>query len=118
ERNEERRITWALDLIRLTATLDACVVASLGLSPDDLQSIDSGYGLHPDSYGLALADSDTPRVNAMWLLDDEAIVESVVRMRGPRRQLTKKSYFGDRRLELLAHAFQVNPTVIARVVRE
>jgi hypothetical protein len=72
-----------------------------------LELLNEFVGPLPTDYPKSEIDEDAPLT-----IDEDKLVHLAVTKYGPRRQLTKKSYFANRRLELLCHIFQAHPRSI------
>jgi hypothetical protein len=77
-------------------------------------------GPHPDwlpPCELDAITADTRRlVNDLFALPMDALVDRVTEILGNARYLALKSYCGDRRLELVAHAVRLHPRSLAQLI--
>jgi hypothetical protein len=78
--------------------------------------MDTLVGPHPLSYDASTAFDDV--VACLWTVPINQLVNYAIERCGPRRQLSKKSYLANRRLEIVSHAFSLSPLSVARIVRE
>ncbi|MFZ1730572.1 MAG: BREX-1 system adenine-specific DNA-methyltransferase PglX [Bacteroidota bacterium] len=92
----------ALELLELSERADRAAQSFFGFSDELLAHL---HGPLPTSYPNAKVKLD----RAVMLLADEKLVAEALKRHGPRRQLTKKTYIANRRLELLCHIFGVHP---------
>src|SRR5712692_3099786 len=117
-RLENERLRKSIAVIQLNMKFEEMVNAYLDLSPEDIEAIDVGFGPHPASYSSEINDELKEQVCEIWLKEEKEIVERAVASQGARRQLTKKSYIADRRLELTAHTLKMHPRVISEALAE
>jgi hypothetical protein len=115
-RLENERLCKCVEVIQLNMQFEEMVKSYLGLSAEDIETINVGFGPHPASYSSELNDELKEQICEIWLKEEKEIVERAVAIQGARRQLTKKSYIADRRLELTAHALKVHPLAISKTL--
>ncbi len=113
----EKSLGGALRMISLSASFEAITCEYLGLTDSDNAVLELVVGRHPHTYPDGVV-TDTAELARLWTASDYELVERTVELHGPRRQLTKKSYYGDRRLELVSHALTANPAAVVRALRE
>ena len=104
-RSDEDR---ALALIALSSTIEAEIYSVVG--HDVKGFVEEEMGIHPDDLP---ADESvaTDLVDAYNSTTEKLITEGVAR-RGGLKSLTQKTFVADRRLEILAHTYEVHPSVI------
>ena len=103
-----RRHSWTEKLqtqrrsYELQRTLEDAATQHLGFG-DATELIDEAIGHHPLAYGSQLSENDRIRICELAREPEAKLVMEATARQGPRRQLTKKSYLVDRRIELIAH---------------
>ena len=103
-RCRQREITKAL---RAASELDQRVSLALELTPDERQFVESEIGPHPCDY--VRGECDATVIASLLTLSDEELVRRGTTVVGAKRWITKKSYFVDRRTELVCHIQQCVP---------
>jgi hypothetical protein len=101
--------------LEATFRIDKSVSSAWGLQIDELEFVRTEIGCHPLEYDRS-ADSDNVRKLASLSMSD--LVQEGVEREGASRWLTKKSYFVDRRTELISHILQCSPIKISDVLSE
>ena len=97
----------ALELLELSACADREAQAFFGFSDELLAHL---HGPLPTAYP-----SDKIAVDRrVLLMSEEKLVAEALSRYGPRRQLTKKTYIANRRLELLCHILQLHPSTVIK----
>jgi hypothetical protein len=80
--------------------------------------LDEEYGPHPASYPAAPLGSEEEREFArLYQMPIDKVIDEVVEARGGARTIATKSYFLDRRLEVLAHVFRRHPRTLVETRR-
>jgi hypothetical protein len=100
-------------LIETNVELEVAVRNVLGIAVDD-PVLDELYGLHP-----AALDGPPPDAQAVLEaqeLSEEALIERLVSADGAGRSTVKKSYFADRRIELVCRIFRISPKSFAAIL--
>ena len=98
--------------LELTKLVEASFTPGLGLSAQMLVDL---WGQLPT--GDRTADLNcTGEVAALWGMTDDELVEEAVKSLGASRPITKKSYFGDRRLELMIRLCRMDNATIRGVL--
>ncbi len=108
----------ALNLIELSWKLEPIVESYLMFRDVDIDVIETVVGPHPMSYSSDIQNIDVELLHRLWIDTESNIISYVVQQEGARRQLTKKSYFGNRKLELLAHLFKKAPKIIVNLLEQ
>lgn len=91
---------------------------ALGLDEEAERYLDEEYGPHPASYPQnALSPDEEHEFARLYQMPIEAVIDEVVETRGGSRTIATKSYFLDRRLEVLAHVFRRHPGVLVETRR-
>lgn len=114
----EARIRAALDAyedsvargIDLAHESERILHKALALDAEAERYLDEEYGPHPASYSEDPLSSDEEREFArLYQMSIDRVIDEVVEARGGARTIATKSYFLDRRLEVLAHVFRRHP---------
>jgi hypothetical protein len=84
------------------------------LSVSEKGHLDILIGPHPQGYSSHEMTGD--EIGDLWVKTDAELSALAVERLGARRQLTKKAFFANRRLELIAHVAERNPSIIAETV--
>jgi hypothetical protein len=105
ERTAREELEIALTILELSDEMDRKSQAFFGFSDDLLNEL---HGPLPTAYAKSCKQIDAQLLTA----SEEALVRQAIARHGPRRQLTKKAYAANRRLELLSHIVEVHPSVI------
>jgi hypothetical protein len=113
---ERERVTHLANVLRLHQQVEDVAFEDLGFKSNDRTVVDTVVGPHPLSYGHTLTNEDQNQIRQLWMLSESALVEAAVAVRGASRQLTKKAYCVDRRLELVSHICQRSAAAIAEFV--
>jgi len=111
---ETREVRWK-EILSLSAVAERATAALYGLEDDSRQAIEADFGKHPCEYGaktIARASFlDAYRQSIDKLIDTQTSTG------GASRTLTKKSFFANRRLELLCHKFESDAETVVRLRR-
>jgi hypothetical protein len=75
--------------------------------------VNEEVGIHPASYSER---ADPQDVNRLFHLTEQALIAEAVCKHGPKRWFTKKSYFVDRRLEIICHYLRISPSTVSRLL--
>jgi len=87
---------------------------AIGLDEEAERYLDEEYGPHPASYPKNPLSPDEEReFTQLYQMPIDAVIDEAVKTRGGSRTIATKSYFLDRRLEVLAHVFRRHPSVLA-----
>ena len=108
----QERINQALEA---AFRIDKAVSEAWGLQDDELEFVRAEIGYHPLEYNSTV-DSDDVRKLASLSMSD--LVQEGVNQDGASRWLTKKSYFVDRRTELISHILRCSPIEMVDVLSE
>ena len=91
---------------------------ALQLDADAERYLDEEYGPHPGSYPKDPLTADEQKEFArLYQTSIDRVIDEVVETRGGSRTIATKSYFLDRRLEVLSHVFRRHPQVLAEARR-
>ncbi|MCY4358035.1 MAG: hypothetical protein OXD01_11010 [Gammaproteobacteria bacterium] len=97
-----------------TFEIDKLVTDSFNLEPLELEFIDSEVGVHPCIYS---GSPNQDQFEILIYLEEESLINSAVEFHGSKRYFTKKSFFVDRRIEVLSHYLQASPAEIIALLR-
>lgn len=122
----DRRIRSSLDAhedsisrgIGLAYEAERILHQALGLDAESERYLDEEYGPHPGSYPAEPLSAEEEReFDRLYRTPMDKLIDEVVETRGGARTIATKSYFLDRRLEVLAHVFCRHPSVLAEARR-
>jgi hypothetical protein len=122
----EARVRAALDAyedaivrgIELAHESERILHEALELDEAAERYLDEEYGPHPASYPAAPLSSEEGREFArLYQMPMDKVIDEVVEARGGARTIATKSYFLDRRLEVLAHVFGRHPRTLVETRR-
>jgi hypothetical protein len=85
--------------------------AAIGLEGDAERYLDEEYGPNPASYPSREPD-DEAQFARLYTTPMDRVIDEVIGKGGGTRTIATKSYFLDRRLEVLGHAFKRHPRVL------
>ena len=71
--------------------------------------VNNEVGVHPCAYDT---DPNYELLNELVKLDEESLINKAVEIHGAQRYFTKKSFFVDRRIEVLSHALKASPQIV------
>ena len=92
--------------------LDEAVTAAWGLDHAEKEFVANEIGKHPCEY----EHTDAQAIEELWQQSIENIIGTGVEKQGASRWLTKKSYFVDRKTELICHIVPCNPESVEHAV--
>jgi len=94
----------------LASTLEMENLLHVAVELDDrgLEYLDEEIGPHPANYEMR-APSDIERFARLYTTPIDAVIDEVVNDKGGARAIANLTFFADRRLEVLAHAFECHP---------
>lgn len=106
-----------LEALELSRSIDETSLAAYSLSKDAQTDIDREQGLHPTAYPLT-STVDSATFRALYQLSEADLVGAALGFVGGARYLATKSFFVDRRLELLAHSLRAHPRQLIELRQE
>ena len=106
----EHRLRDALCILSINLEIEEEQAENIGLEPSDLDSALRDYGEHPAKYPSKSVSAQD--IAPLATLSEESLIETCVSLHGARRQITKKSFIADRRLEICAHILHCHPSTI------
>jgi hypothetical protein len=106
EREEDR----ALRVLEATHRIDELVASAVGLDVEGRRYLDDEIGSHPCSYSGAI--DDKQRFRRLYEGRIDVAIDELIEERGGSRAIANLTYFADRRLEVLAHGFEVSPKAL------
>lgn len=86
----------------------------LDLGEEAKAYLDDEIGRHPASYGED-PEFDEERFARLFVTSVDKMIDEVVAERGGSRAIANLTYIADRRLEVLAHAFECHPRVLSEI---
>ncbi|MFP4029739.1 MAG: hypothetical protein ACLFWL_18325 [Candidatus Brocadiia bacterium] len=111
--------TRALSILALTGTIERKVQDLYGLNESTISSIQQEMGKHPWMFPeKPLAPEEMNELAKLYEEPVRDIIELEVNDSGGSRAVTKKSFFADRKLELLCYRFGAHPKTIIEARRE
>ena len=110
------RCTRWIKMIEEHSLVEKNVMESLFFSESDRKVIDTLIGPHPISYDNILSENDIIKIKELWAISESDLIRNATKKLGARRQLTKKSYAANRRLEIITHTLQKNAKAIVEIV--
>ncbi len=114
QRVREERV---LAMLTQGHSVEQVLLDHLKIDEDGRQYLDSEQGPHPDSYPKdPLEDVE---LAARYLAEPmERVIDEIINSSGGSRSIANLTYVGDRRLEVLAHAFRRHPSILIDLRRE
>jgi hypothetical protein len=109
----EDSVAQAIDGVNRAETM---LHSALGLDNAAEEYIDEEYGRNPASYPDGRF-NDEAELLRLYQMPIDGLIDEVVASRGGSRSIATKSYFLDRRLEVLAHVFYVEPKIRGETAR-
>ena len=94
--------------------IDILVCNLFALDPLEEEFVRAEVGVHPLHY-TDIPDSDV--LSDLIPLSEEDLINEAVKTHGAQRYFTKKSYFVDRRIEVLSHALEASPKEIIETLK-
>ena len=116
-RQLQTQLEGALAVLVWNRKIELEVEAAFGVIGEDRKIIRQLVGEHPLEYSLDTS-IDLVKLVELWESQLETLVALGVTMAGARRQITKKSYIADRRLELICHILGIAPERIVTSIIE
>lgn len=88
------------------------------LDEDDMEIVRQEYGIHPmEIQGEQLAISNEELID-LWNLSDDSLVDVVADRCGRTRQVTKKSFYANRKIELLSRYLNLSPQKLVSALND
>jgi hypothetical protein len=119
QRSAHVRAREALDAtaraLQMSADLDVETRRLFSLSSEEEAFIDGEIGPHPATYA---AEPDAREVTRLLAAPLDKVMQAGAQTLGSKRWVTKKSYFVDRRIELIAHILKGSPYRIIEIAKE
>lgn len=109
KQRSRQHLLYAVYLSEISRKVERDVSEYLRFDEMDSEVVGQVIGVHPMNYPDANTDGNDHCAASFWMKTESELVSIAVQRWGARRQLTKKSYFGDRRLELICHILQNPP---------
>jgi hypothetical protein len=105
-----------LTVLDRTLELERLLHHAVQLDDAGEEFLDEQVGAHPASYPRAPVD-DADRLERLYTTPIAAVIAEVVAAKGGARAIANLTFFADRRLEVLAHAFERHPEELVAVRR-
>jgi len=120
KRFEKALYTRAVKLCEMSYEAENIVARTYGFEDNDSQELlDDIVGPHVWSYrNRALTSEEKDEIKRLVGLSVDRVVDEVTSAVGAARHITKKSFFGDRKLELICHRFRVRPDAVLGILRD
>jgi hypothetical protein len=97
--------------------IETVIRSAYRLDAADCEELDASMGAHPCALPkVSINDVQELETQLSARIDD--VIDAAVEEEGGSRALTKKSYFADRRLELLAATFGTHPECVVQAQRD
>lgn len=106
----------AVQLIDLNCEIEDLVSRRFDLGQAEAAVLNEIIGPHPNTYSDENPD-EIELILQLWKKPVRDVVEFCIRRDGPRRQLTKKTFIADRKLELICHGLKLSPRVVAEAIK-
>ncbi len=91
---------------------------ALELDEEAERYLDEEYGPHPGAYPAEpLGSEEEEEFARLYQMPIDRVIDEIVETQGGSRTIATKSYFLDRRLEVLAHRFRRHPRMLAETRR-
>lgn len=103
----------SLTALRLTAEVEHLLTDALDIDSEGEAYLNAEVGPHPESYPPGELDEE--RFATSFQAPIGSIIEETIAREGGSRAVANLTYFADRRLEVLAHAFERPPSQLAEV---
>ena len=115
EIQNRRFLQSATQSLRESARIDQAVCEAFQLTGEERHFVDQEVGVHPVSYS---GSADSTEALRLFHLPEEELMAEAVTIHGSKRWFTKKSYFVDRRLELICHHLGISPMTAELLLRD
>ena len=110
------RLHATLAALKATDLLNTIFESASGFDSSDISVVREQEGVHPFSYQDHEISNDI--VMGVFSLQEPALLKEAYRVLGGKRFATKKSYFIDRRLELVSHILKLHPDRVVKSILE
>jgi len=104
-----------LRVIELSGQVDQILCHLYNLNEELKQVLTNELGTHPSKLPKHFKDKDIDVTLAFTLPLEQCIRELAKKSVSPRRELTKKVYIANRRLEVLSHFYQIHPQTLYEI---
>ena len=102
-----------VEALQASAKLDANISMAFELTSEERAFVDNEVGPHPTEYSN---DADEIDVIRLYTLSEEKLIAEAIAKYGSKRWFTKKSYFVDRKLEIICHYLQSSPESVVKTL--
>lgn len=97
------------EALQLSYKIDCHITEGFQLDSSEESFVNEEVGVHPFSYNR---EPDQDILDTLSRLSDEELIYYAVEKSGAKRYFTKKSYFVDRRIEIIAHILEAEPNLV------
>jgi hypothetical protein len=115
---ENSRFDTVLEMIEVSYRIDQIICHAYDFGDKDIEVLNEEYGPHPGSFPRNVEKIDQDALFRLSSLSIDLLIDEVSRAIGNSRQISKKSYFADRQIELLSHYFKVHPSIIVKNLKQ
>ena len=112
-RQARTTMSVAKEILELHRDVEWRVCEDLGFADVDRRLVETIIGPHPLDYSTSLSEGEVRDLAHLWTLSESELMAAAVSRHSARRQLTKKSFVANRRLELVAHTLQRSAATVA-----
>ena len=99
-----------LGIIEASGQVDQILLRLYKINKQQEKTINTEVGIHPSKYFGKVENEDIDNLSLAFTLPlDQCIRDLASKSISPRRELTKKVYIIDRRLEVLSHFYKIHP---------
>ena len=99
----------SLDLLKITLDIEKIVATSYDLDEEGVSYVQSSFGKHPLEYESREIDQS---IREACELEPGDLIAQAVRSGNTGRFITTKSFFADRKIEVLAHSHKLSPITV------
>ena len=111
-RRFHRQLTASLELLQHNIEIEREVVHTIG-GQIDAEQFDTLYAVHPSAYNNQPSISE---LEPLVVAQEGELIDTAKEQLGASRHIFMKSYFADRRLELICHILQANPESVVEII--
>jgi hypothetical protein len=106
-----------LRMLSVSYQIEQRLFDHLKIDEDGRRFLDEEQGPHPETYPRDRLEDES--LAARYLVEPmDQVIDEIINTSGGSRSIATLSYIGDRRLEVLAHAFRRHPSVLIELRRE
>jgi hypothetical protein len=105
-----------LAVLESTLEMENLLHAAVNLDDRGLKYLDEEVGPHPANYKMS-PPRDLQQFARLYTSPIDSVIDEVVKEKGGARAVANLTFFADRRLEVLAHAFECHPKELVEARR-